>query len=439
MASVDEKSAIQNAPIRVEWKCSADGEVKRLGDGDRATLDFGLYHSRREAYFKLRVPVALKGRGKKTNFYLFIHPERFHSLNVDDRPEAVSPSIRASFVRTGECATPEALIALHISLTEPGILVGPPPNPPLEPKSRKSSATLEQLQSLAQATHATIYLPSHANTTAPLASASTLISSGRLQSSQDEYLLERLYSGKGGLPIATSSAAPPDASPPSYDELGPTPPPPSRRRRHSSRTSSPAAAPPPLTPPAPSPGPAKKPRPAPVARAPSSGKPAPPDAGPAAWKRALETQLEALAAEVAALREGASPPADAADERLCRVEEEVRRLRGQVRGLEEAGGEGELERRLERRLEERFGEAWGRASKELEGRLEARFEEWLDERLGVAMQDAVDDADVRVEERALEIKDEMQTFVRDELQVVKEELMDGFELGRAVFRVDFER
>lgn len=417
MASVDEKSAIQNAPIRVEWKCSADGEVKRLGDGDRATLDFGLYHSRREAYFKLRVPVALKGRGKKTNFYLFIHPERFHSLNVDDRPEAVSPSIRASFVRTGECTTPEALIALHISLTGPGILVGPPPNPPLEPKSKKSSATLEQLQSLAQATHATIYLPSHANTTAPLASASTLISSGRLQSSQDEYLLERLYSGKGGLPIAPSSAPPPDASPPSYDELGPTPPPPSRRRRHSSP---------------PSPGPAKKPRPA-----------APPDTGPAAWKRALETQLEALAAEVAALRDGALPPADAADERLSRVEEEVGRLREQVRGLEGAvrgaDGEGELEKRLERRLEERFGEAWGRASRELEGRLEARFEEWLDERLGVAMQDAVDEADVRIEERALEIKDEMQTFVRDELQIVKEELMDGFELGRAVFRVDFER
>ncbi|GME30436.1 hypothetical protein GTA08_BOTSDO01197 [Neofusicoccum parvum] len=426
MASADEKSAIQNAPIRVEWKCSADGEVKRLGDGDRATLDFGLYHSRREAYFKLRVPVALKGRGKKTNFYLFIHPERFHSLNVDDRPEAVSPPIRASFVRTGECTTPEALIALHISLTEPSILVGPPPNPPLEPKSKKSSATLEQLQSLAQATHATIYLPSHANTTAPLASASTLISSGRLQSSQDEYLLERLYSGKGGLPIAPSFTPPPDASPPSYDELGPTPPPPSRRRRHSSP---------------PSPGPAKKPRPDALGRAPPSGKAAPPDAGPAAWKRALETQLEALAAEVAALREGESARADAADERLCRVEEEVGRLRGQVRGLEEAvrGADGCGEDELERRLERRFGEAWGRASKELEGRLEARFEEWLDERLGVAMQDAVDEADVRIEERALEIKDEMQTFVRDELQVVKEELIDGFELGRAVFRVDFER
>ncbi|EKG19833.1 hypothetical protein MPH_02904 [Macrophomina phaseolina MS6] len=447
MASAAEKLALHNAPVRVDWKCNTDGESKRL----HVTLDFGLYASRGEAYFKLRVPIGLRGRGKKTNFYFFLRLEHCTSLQLNDKPDAVSPSIKSSFVQSGECSEPDSIVALRWMFTQPGVFIGPQSS--IHPKPGKEEKTLALMKSLARANAFTLYLPVRELERSLVQSASTLVVESGLKSTRDEYLFERLYSGKGGFPIDLGSDQLRHDSPPSYDELGPSPPPPPKRPRQGSPSS---------------PTSSKKAKQDQLDHFQHqlSDKPAEKNLHAGQWKadvwqQMLEAQLAALSEEVADVRRRvndthvpqASQPVDGTKGRLDQIEKQMELLRNQMEALQEslqhASDEREraLERRVERRLElrleqrfeERFAQAWRDASEALEEHFEQRMEERLDERLDPAIDDVVEETDVRIEERALQIKDDMQSFVREELQNVKEELRDGFDLGNAVLRVEFER
>lgn len=167
------------------------------------------------AFFKIRAPVGLKAAGYgRTLLYLHIPPSRITFL-TDNTSEA-APDV----VKTKLGSNPRRF---QFSLVQPADLIVPPVT--LAPQNRSHGEIMDSLKLLAQETRFSVYF-THAALPEPLLQ-SLCARIRSLNPSNAAADLRGLYGGAGGKVLAGAemcSPAPPNAAPPSYDELGPSPP-----------------------------------------------------------------------------------------------------------------------------------------------------------------------------------------------------------------------
>ncbi|GME47427.1 Centrosome-associated protein cep250 [Neofusicoccum parvum] len=219
-ASSSPPVSVADAPAAVEWHCSEKNELKyliRAGVQGPTTISLRVDAAASSAFIKLRFPASLKAL-PKTSLYLYIYPERIRSLSCDGKD--VPGPVRA--------AMPTRIKRVRFELSEPGVAIVP--DEPLLPKNRASGNTLELLSSLSRATTLTVYLPEKALPEDLLPSLIKAHGNGGLRTMEREADLSTLYCGKGGkifgsqAPTAQTRDVTPAQTPPSYDELGPSPP-----------------------------------------------------------------------------------------------------------------------------------------------------------------------------------------------------------------------
>lgn len=220
---------ITGARVVVEWSkpdgqaCVPPANVSISTDSGLVTLDCHLRPSPKNASFRLRAPVLLKGLGRKmTPFFMFIAPERIQSLTFDGSQKMhVSDTVR-KVLGDGD------VLNLRFRLSQASDLVVPP-HSPLVPKKKVFWDLFDSLKDLSQQTEFVMYLrrddvPAEDD----LISFCEAVSEGNLTTSAAHADITRLYDGKGGKllqgeDLAVLASAPMD-TPPSYEELGPPPP-----------------------------------------------------------------------------------------------------------------------------------------------------------------------------------------------------------------------
>ncbi|KAL1639394.1 hypothetical protein SLS58_007975 [Diplodia intermedia] len=185
----------------------------RLDEG--ATLDFGLDPSNHESFYKIRVPMALKGSRKKVSFFLLIIPE----------------DIRVFDIITG--GGPSTTLSLHTTLSQRSSFLVVPRSYALQ--NKKAYDTFDLLKSLSRATSFSCHLTDPKDDDlASFQAASKLFAECRdgFRTDGDEYRLDRFYHGAGGVvqkidhgaagpPGSTGSSSPDPLQlgyPPLYDE-----------------------------------------------------------------------------------------------------------------------------------------------------------------------------------------------------------------------------
>lgn len=211
----------------VEW-IGEDGQAQHLSNPDPArrniTCDIRLDSSSHAAFFRLRIPIVSKRQKKATCAFVFIPPERIIDLTYDE--SNLSDTATKKLGNSTTC--------LRFGLDDPATLVVP--RGPLALK-QSSEDVLETLRSLTRQTSFAIYTPSTALSRAALRYLCTAASNKGLKSIPGLDDMTSLYGGQGGKTAGTLTT--PAGSPPSYDELGPSPPPPQtfhnikKRRRES--------------------------------------------------------------------------------------------------------------------------------------------------------------------------------------------------------------
>ncbi|GME34930.1 uncharacterized protein K452DRAFT_295813 [Neofusicoccum parvum] len=226
MASSSEASAdnfnISRVPVHLEV---GDGSALRSFPASGAawplTVSICFNAAASSAFAKLRVDFAPKSPPRTLlPLFAFIPPERVVSLSVEDAetPESVRPELRTGLTR------------LRFALDRPATIVAPHLSA-LVPKNKASGDILEMLQSLASVSSFTLYLPSRHLPPARAQRFCQMARDGGLHSLASESQMSHLYNGKGGTayeagtftPFAPNAA--PAESPPSYDELALSPPP----------------------------------------------------------------------------------------------------------------------------------------------------------------------------------------------------------------------
>ncbi|GME48462.1 uncharacterized protein LTHEOB_1228 [Neofusicoccum parvum] len=417
---------VNASAVVARWR-SRGSDNTYLGHGHpeascQAALDIHFQRDERKAFVKLRVPVGIKAATRKIYVYFFIHPEHILSLDrfdcneSEDRSQATIPEqVQSALVRSKQCSSSESITGLKFSLSKPGALVVPV-DTALAPKTKASGNILDALYSLGRATTVTLYVPTpRISDSRQLDLLCSSASGGALKSIEDACSLAMLYHGSGGRVIEhlddpltdTDPLANDDVafhtkadSPPSYDEIALTPPPHRRAQRH-------------------------------------------PKTGSLAqeWKRTVEDQLQALAADVKAMREemrstqaarGTSPAQGSAastasqgssgnslSERMDRTEKAIEALRAQVE-------------QSEKRFEERLLEVAERVTAEAEQRVREGLEDDLQD-----VRDATSEqTDVKIEEIFLNMKDEMREYIAEELKAVEDVLKDS--IRGAVLSIDID-
>ncbi|RYP40405.1 hypothetical protein DL767_001705 [Monosporascus sp. MG133] len=231
-------------PAVVAWRGS-DGEDQSLPQ-----LNLDLHYNARsnKAFFKLRVAVALKAhpRPRKTNVFLFIHPERIRTVALNESPRSA----------TANALGPDAFCLRFDLKRAPALVV---PKDSLAPRNQTSGSMLDSLRALAQQTTFAVYssIPCRALPRRRLLSLCEAASSGGLRSIAAHSNITSLYAGNGGKVIETdtigisATAAGydhdtalelPAENPPAYNELPAgsqrlEPSPPKKRRRSSPQPS----------------------------------------------------------------------------------------------------------------------------------------------------------------------------------------------------------
>lgn len=218
------------------WNCLARQTEQLLGHGapspaTRAHFELTLDESAKNtASFRLRLFLGLRAmEGKRANFFFCIPPNRI--LDLDGRTDRVPNSVRTAFLLGTKKEVPSTkIVSLRFRLSEPGIIVLPKVRD-LTPSSQMAGRTLELLESLARATEFTISFEDKSDSRR----ASLLAAlHGRDWTSTAERALDldTLYTGHGAklvqgahFSLDSSADGVPAESPPSYDELAPTPPP----------------------------------------------------------------------------------------------------------------------------------------------------------------------------------------------------------------------
>ncbi|KKY13518.1 hypothetical protein UCDDS831_g08939 [Diplodia seriata] len=209
MESTNDKLAVRYAPVQLEWTSDIDNAIMCLDEG--ATLDFGLNQSNHESFYKIRVPMMLKGSRKKVSFFLLIIPE----------------DIRVFDITSG----PSTTLSLHTTLSQRSSFLVVPRSYALQ--NKKAYDTFDLLKSLSRATSFSCHLTdAKDDALASLQAASKLFaeSRGRFRTDSDEYGLDRFYHGAGGVvqkidhhpPGSTTGSSSPDplqlGYPPLYAE-----------------------------------------------------------------------------------------------------------------------------------------------------------------------------------------------------------------------------
>lgn len=196
------------------------------GSGDtlaEVTFDIRRVDSTSDAFFKLRTSVLCKASAPaKTSFFLFIHPERIQSLQLDNFEAEQDAHLEEARKKLGS-----DIACLRYALHKPADLVGPKAFD-ITPKNRASGAILDSLRCLARQDTFFVLFPRNVLSQTRLMLLCEAASRGVLKSIARQADLASLYRGKGGQ-IITQLDVPGDAgsgpsNPPSYDELGPSPP-----------------------------------------------------------------------------------------------------------------------------------------------------------------------------------------------------------------------
>ncbi|KAL1637627.1 hypothetical protein SLS58_009230 [Diplodia intermedia] len=172
-------------PVAIKWTAPEDGEHHITADA-RSTLDFSFNPSTLKAYFRIRVLNPLKGEPKKTWLYLYVRPEHMRTFDVTTTTDTEAPQLY-----------------IHLTLYQPAFLVSPQELYPPTPKNAKAENTFAELMSLACSSRFTLCRSgtSEDECTVFRAFAALLLRSGRgrIEASMQEYRLERLYRGVGGV------------------------------------------------------------------------------------------------------------------------------------------------------------------------------------------------------------------------------------------------
>lgn len=188
-----------------------------------ATFDARRVASTADAFLKLRTTVLLKASApRKTPLFLFIHPERVRALRLGELNADEKSHQEEACRKLGT-----DVVCLHFTLSRPADLVGPKESD-LMPKNKGSGDVLDSLRCLARQDNFVVYFARNAVSQARLVSLCEAASGGELKSIARQADLTSLYRGKGGRVItqldAPDNTVPGPSSPPSYDELGPSPP-----------------------------------------------------------------------------------------------------------------------------------------------------------------------------------------------------------------------
>ncbi|KAF4314409.1 hypothetical protein GTA08_BOTSDO01197 [Botryosphaeria dothidea] len=248
----DSTRPVAFVPAFVEWRCPDQNATTYIGHRHprpvcQVAFEIRFEESERAAFFKLRLPVALKACAKKTNIFVFILPERILSLDTAPGSDANIPEpVRRGLVQANACSSSEDITRLQFSLSKPSVLVVPA-STSLAPATTASGTILNMLQSLAQVTDFTLLFPSKHMSHQRLSTLCSMARDGGLKPVTSQLDLTSLNGGKGadiveGVDLYVPTPA---DSPPSYDELAPSPPPPpaesSKARVPDSHTQGPRA------------------------------------------------------------------------------------------------------------------------------------------------------------------------------------------------------
>lgn len=203
-----------STPAVVTW-----GATSSVAD---VTFDARHIPSAREAFFKLRASVQLKANTPtKTHLFFFVHPEYIHSIELD-RVGPPPETVRRKLGRDTAC--------LRFTLKKSADLIGPK-NFDLTPKNKTSGEMLDSLRCLARQETFSVHFSHKLLSQARLLSLCAAGSGASCKSIARQADLTSLYRGTGGRIV--SHLSPPEdiveapavpSSPPSYDELGPSPP-----------------------------------------------------------------------------------------------------------------------------------------------------------------------------------------------------------------------
>ncbi|KAH7058620.1 hypothetical protein B0J12DRAFT_368617 [Macrophomina phaseolina] len=229
----DSTRPVPFVPAFVEWLDRDQNATTNLGHRHprpscQLAFEVRFDKTERAAFFKLRVPVALKECPKKTNIFVYVLPQRIVGVEATTGLSATIPEpVRRGLVQANVCSSPENITRLHFSLSKPPVLVIPA-STSLAPTTTTSGNILNMLQSLAQATDLTLFFPSKHMARERLATLCSLARDGGLRPMANQLDLTSLHGGKGAHMVegVDLHIPPPTDSPPSYDELAPSPPPP---------------------------------------------------------------------------------------------------------------------------------------------------------------------------------------------------------------------
>lgn len=234
MATASEEGGhftIQFAPTIARWRDQTEDAERVLGfKYPNAACQLALFvhldTSTASASIKLRIPVGFKEIRSKVNAFVIVHPDRIESLEHGTR-ESVPDVVRRILVQQQKCSNDKDITRLLVRLTRPSALLLPSLDS-FAPSSISTGAAFKLAQSLTSSTLIELYLPSDNTHTACLDAMTALLTNGLKFKAKNESL-SRYYRGQGSRLIQADdlvrfTSAP--ESPPSYDELGPTPPPP---------------------------------------------------------------------------------------------------------------------------------------------------------------------------------------------------------------------
>lgn len=397
MRVTDDKFNVTRAPAHIEVSNSdSDGRsFPPPGASWHPTFSLSFDAPTTSAFAKLRVDFSPKSPPRTAiPLFAFIPPERIVSLSADDAeiPESARPELRTSLTK------------LTFSLSQPVTIISPPT--PLVPKNKASGDTLEMLHYIASATTFSIYLPGKFLPSKRVALFCRMVRDGGVQSLTSESNISHLYNGKGGKayeagafdPFGTEAA--PAESPPSYDELALSPPPEHKSKQPWMSVPPIAADPGAVVPPYP--GRSSKRR----RTAASSSKPADQHVS----REAMEDMCRQIVNDMKAdLRK------ELRQELHDEMQEEFRtELSRELKDLKKQIMEG-----IDKRLDERDQVLRGEIQEEI-----SDVREYVLDNRDDCLDDAGEIVDWKIDEQLTGIKDELQTFVDEELKNVEDRIKD---------------
>lgn len=225
-----QKITVQEAPAVVVWSRKNSITTSHLGPdapAGKITLDIRLDLPSSTSFFKLKATAGFKSFTDlaRSRIFLFIPPERIASLRLGQPDNGVEEE-EASEARR---LLGTSAVCLHFNLRSPASLVVPNVEP-LTAKTRSAGLVLDSFRSLASELHLSIYLPENTVPKSQWILLQAVVGHDPLTSDPGQEELASLYRGRGGKIMSIDSKAVPaspeiqESSPPSYDELGPSPP-----------------------------------------------------------------------------------------------------------------------------------------------------------------------------------------------------------------------